>query len=274
MRSTTTNGASSRMPGSFGPAGVTDGQANRGTRNYKTYTVDYLAQWQQKLPWDFESNLSVGGQGFWDIESLITAVGNTFPGPGVSVISSAATTTAGEQYTKTVNLGFLAQDRFSFKDALFFTAGVRIDGNSAFGKDYGYKTYPKFDVSYDMTQAGFLPKVFSAARVRAAYGQAGKMPGPFDSFTSYSSTPVFASDVGIVPLNPGNADLRPEKSTEKEVGLEFGFLSDRLGFEGSVYHQETDDAIVHKANPPSAGFTEPRSVNIGAIENTGWEASA
>ena len=77
--------------GAFGPAGVTDGQANRGTRNYKTYTVDYLAQWQQKLPWDFESNLSVGGQGFWDIESLITAVGNTFPGPGVSVISAAAT---------------------------------------------------------------------------------------------------------------------------------------------------------------------------------------
>jgi len=258
--------------GSFGPAGVTDGQANRGTRNYKTYTVDYLAQWQQKLPWSFESNLSVGGQGFWDIESLLTAVGNTFPGPGVSVISAAAKTTSGEQYTKTVNLGFLAQDRFSFKDALFFTAGVRIDGNSAFGKDYGYQTYPKFDVSYDMTHAGFLPKVFSAARVRAAYGQAGKMPGPFDSFTSYAATPVFSSDVGIVPLNPGNADLRPEKSIEKEVGLEMGLFSDRLGFEGSLYHQETDDAIVHKQNPPSAGFTQPRSVNIGEIQNKGWEA--
>ena len=258
--------------GAFGPAGVTDGQANRGTRNYKTYTVDYLAQWQYKLPWNFESNLSVGGQGFWDIESLITAVGNTFPGPGVSVISSAATTTAGEQYTKTVNLGFLAQDRFSFKDALFFTAGVRIDGNSAFGKDYGYQTYPKFDISYDMTHSGFLPKAFSAARVRAAYGQAGKMPGPFDSFTSYAATPVFASDVGIVPLNPGNADLRPEKSTEKEVGLELGFFGDRLGFEGSVYRQKTDDAIVPKQNPPSAGFTEPRSVNIGSVKNDGWEA--
>ena len=259
--------------GNFGPAGVTNGQANLGTRNYKTYTIDYLAQWTQNLPWGIVSNLSAGGQGFWDIESLLTGVGNSFAGPGVSSISSAATTQSGETYTKTVNLGFLAQDRFSVKDKLFFTAGIRIDGNSAFGKDYGYKKYPKFDVSYDLSKESFLPKFFSAARVRAAYGQAGKMPGPFDSFTSYAATPVFASDIGIVPLNPGNNILRPDTSTETEFGLEFGILNDRLGIEGSIYNQETTDAIVPKSNPPSAGFTQARSVNIGAIENKGWEAS-
>ena len=259
--------------GNFGPAGVTNGQANLGTRNYKTYTVDYLASWNQNLPWGVVSNLAVGGQGFWDIESLLTGVGNSFAGPGVSSISSAATTQSTERYTKTVNLGFLAQDRFSIKEKLFMTAGIRIDGNSAFGKDFGYKKYPKFDVSYDLSKESFLPKFFSAGRIRAAYGQAGKMPGPFDSFTSYEATPVFASDIGIVPLNPGNADLRPEKSTETEFGLEFGILNDRLGFEGSIYNQETADAIVQKLNPPSAGFRTARNVNIGSIENKGWEAS-
>ena len=259
--------------GNYGPAGVTNGQANLGTRNYKTYTLDYLAQWTQTLPLGIVSNLSAGGQGFWDIESLLFGIGNSFAGPGVSSISSTATTQALETFTKTVNLGFLAQDRFAIKEKLFMTAGIRIDGNSAFGKNYGYKKYPKFDVSYDLSRESFLPKFFSAARVRAAYGQAGKMPGPFDSFTSYASTPVFASDNGIVPLNPGNADLRPEKSTEKEVGFEFGILNDRLGFEGSYYKQVTNDAIVPKTNPPSAGFTAARSVNIGAIENKGWEAS-
>ena len=259
--------------GAFGPAGVTNGQSNAGTRNYKTYTVDYLAQWVQKLPWSVVSNFSIGGQGFWDIEDLVSAVGNSFAGPGVSSISSAATTQAGQQYTKTVNLGFLAQDRFDIADRLFVTAGVRIDGNSAFGKDYGYKTYPKVQASYDMSRESFLPKFFSAARLRAAWGQAGKMPGSFDSFTSYEGTPVFAADVGVVPLNPGNADLRPEKSTEVEFGLELGFLSDRLGFEGSIYRQETADAIVQKLNPPSAGFRTAKNVNIGEIENHGWEAS-
>ena len=259
--------------GNYGPASVTNGQANLGTRNYKTYTVDYLAQWVQKLPFGITSNLSAGGQGFWDIESLLFGIGNGFAGPGVSSISSTATTQSLETFTKTVNMGFLAQDRFDIADKLFVTAGLRIDGNSAFGKDYGYKTYPKLQVSYDLSKEKFLPKTFSAARVRFGYGQAGKMPGSFDSFTSYAATPVFTSDIGIVPLNPGNADLRPEKSTELEVGFEFGVLNDRLGFEGSIYHQKTADAIVTKLNPPSAGFTTARSVNIGAIENKGWEAS-
>lgn len=259
--------------GAFGPAGVTNGQKNLGIRNYKTYTVDYLAQYSYKLPYAIDGNLSVGGQGFSDVESLLLGVGNSFPGPGVNSISSTATTQASERYTKTVNLGFLAQNRFAWKDQLFTTVGLRIDGNSAFGKNYGYKMYPKIDMSYDMAKGNYLPKWVSAARVRGAYGQAGKMPGPFDSFTSYAATPVFSAGSGIVPLNPGNAELRPERSTEKEFGLEFGLFDDALGVETSVYYQTTNDAIVPKLNPPSAGFSAARSINIGEIQNRGWDVS-
>ena len=259
--------------GAFGPAGVTRGQKDLGIRNYKTYTIDYLAQYSFKLPFSIESNLSAGGQGFWDIESLLFGIGNTFAGPGVESISSTATTQAQESFTKTVNLGVFAQNRFSWKDQLFVTVGVRVDGNSAFGKNYGYQKYPKIDMSYDMMKGNYLPSWISAARVRAAYGQAGKMPGPFDSFTSYASTPVFASGIGIIPLNPGNSELRPERSTETEFGFELGFLRDRLGVEASVYQQATNDAIVPKLNPPSSGFLTAKSVNIGQIQNKGWEAS-
>jgi len=259
--------------GAFGPAGVTNGQKDLGIRNYKTYTVDYLGQYKFMLPGAIESNLSWGGQGFWDIEDLLLAVGNTFAGPGVNSLSSAATTQASEQYTETINLGFLAQDRFAWRDQLFATVGIRIDGNSAFGKNYGYKRYPKVDLSYDMTKGGYLPSWISAARIRGAVGQAGKMPGPFDSFTSYGSTPVFASSIGIVPLNPGNPNLRPERSTETEGGFEAGFLKDLLGVEFTLFNQVTSDAIVPKSYPPSAGFTTAQSVNIGQIENHGWEAA-
>lgn len=258
--------------GAFGPAGVTKGQKDLGIRNYKSYTVDYLGQYKFNMPLGIESNLSWGGQGFWDIEDLLIAVGNTFAGPGVSSLSSAATTQASESYTETINMGFLAQDRFSWRDELFMTVGVRIDGNSAFGKNYGYKRYPKIDLSYDLTKDGYLPKWFSSARLRGAIGQAGKMPGPFDSFTSYASTPIFASSVGIVPLNPGNPNLRPERSTETEGGFDGGFFKDRLGFEFTLFTQVTSDAIVPKSYAPSAGFSTAQSVNIGQIINHGWEA--
>lgn len=259
--------------GAFGPAGVTAGQKNIGERTYRTYTVDYLGQLTFHLPLAIESNLSFGGQGFKENERLNLSVGNKFPGPGVSTVSASAVTTAGEAYSETVNLGFLAQNRFAWRDELFATVGIRIDGNSAFGKNYGFKRYPKFDVSYDLSKQSFLPSVVSALRLRGAIGKAGKMPGPFDSFTSYAASPVFKDQSGIIPLNPGNADLRPETSTETEGGFEAGLFNDRLGFEGSIYYQTTKDAIVAKANPPSQGFTQSKRVNIGAIANHGWEAS-
>jgi TonB-dependent SusC/RagA subfamily outer membrane receptor len=259
--------------GLYGPAGVTDGQRNLGVRQYRTTTVDYLGTLNFTLPGSLESNFSYGAQGFWESQRLNMAVGNKFPGPGVSTVSSAAVTNGAEQFTETVNLGILAQNRFAWKDRLFATVGVRMDGNSAFGEDYGFQTYPKFDMSYDLSQHGFLPAVFSALRLRGAIGQAGKMPGPFDSFQSYAAAPVFEDVSGIVPLNPGNADLKPEQTTEREFGFEAGLWEDRLGIEASMYFSETKDAIVNKANPPSGGFSQAQRVNIGALENRGWEAS-
>ncbi|MEO7512202.1 MAG: TonB-dependent receptor, partial [Gemmatimonadaceae bacterium] len=259
--------------GSYGPAGVTRGQRNIGSRVYRTTTADYLGTLNFKLPFDIESNFSYGGQGFWENERLSLAVGNTFPGPGVSTVAAGATTAGGEAFAETINLGLLAQNRFAFKDRLFATVGLRMDGNSAFGTDFGFQKYPKVDVSYDMTKDGFLPEVFSAFRIRGAIGKAGKMPGPFDSFTSYGAQPVFESTPGIVPLNPGNKNLKPEVTNEREFGFDIGLWQDRVGIEYSQYFSKTSDAIVNKAFPPSGGFSQAQRVNIGALENRGWEAS-
>ena len=259
--------------GLYGPAGVTNGQRNLGVRNYRTTTVDYLGTLNFKLPFNIESNFSYGGQGFWESQRLNLAVGNTFPGPGVSTVAAAAVTSGGEAFTEVINLGLLAQNRFAWNDRLFATVGLRMDGNSAFGKDYGFQKYPKIDLSYDISKHGFLPSAFSAFRIRGALGQAGKMPGPFDSFTSYGAQPVFESTPGIVPLNPGNVDLKPEVTTEQEFGFEIGLWNDRVGIEASQYFSETKDAIVNKFFAPSQGFNTAQNVNIGALENRGWEAS-
>jgi outer membrane receptor protein involved in Fe transport len=182
-------------------------------------------------------------------------------------------TSGGEAFTETINLGLLAQNRFAISDRLFITLGLRMDGNSAFGADYGFQKYPKIDASYDLSKhEGLLPSVVSALRLRAALGQAGKMPGPFDSFTSYAAQPVFEDVPGIVPLNPGNVDLRPEITTEREFGFEIGLWNDRVGIEASQYYSETNDAIVNRSFAPSQGFNQAQRVNIGALEN-GVEAS-
>ena len=113
----------------------------------------------------------------------------------------------------------------------------------------------------------------SSLKLRSAIGQAGKAPGAFDKFQTFTARSVLTGTPGVVPDNPGNADLRPETTTEREAGFESGFFHDRLGIEASVYYAKTKDAIVPRPFAPSAGFQSPQSVNVGAIENKGWEAS-
>ncbi|MBC7897302.1 MAG: TonB-dependent receptor [Cytophagaceae bacterium] len=259
--------------GAYGPAGVTFGQRNLGVRTYRSTTIDYLGQLKFNLPFGIENDFSFGTQGFWENQRLNIAVGNTFAGPGISTVAGGAVTGGGESFTETINVGLLGQNRFSWNDRLFVTAGLRVDGNSAFGDDYGFQKYPSANFSYDISKHGFLPTMVSNFRLRSSWGKSGKMPGPFDSFTSYGSQPVFEDVPGILPLNPGNKSLQPEITTETEYGFEAGFWGDRVGLEAAMYTAKTEDAIVNKAYPSSAGFAQAQRVNIGAIQNKGWEAS-
>jgi len=259
--------------GAYGPAGVTFGQRNLGYRFYYSWTADYLGQYTFHLPRNITSDLSFGGQALKESERLNIAVGNTFAGPGVSAVSSAAVTAGGEAYSEKATIGYLVQDRLSFGQKLYATLGMRVDGNSAFGDNYGFKRYPKADVAWVPSEYGFLPQWISSLKLRAAIGQAGKAPGAFDKFQTFTARSVLQGTPGVVPDNPGNADLRPETTTEQEAGFESGFFHDRLGLEASIYFSRTKDAIVPKLLPPSAGFQTAQSVNVGAIDNHGWEAS-
>jgi TonB-dependent SusC/RagA subfamily outer membrane receptor len=259
--------------GDYGPAGVTGGQKNEGYRKYSNITMDYLTQWHAQLQRNIASDFSVGGQGFWEKTDLNLAVGNTFAGPGVNTVAGASVTNGGEGFSEAVNMGGLAQERLSFSDRLFVTLGLRIDGNSAFGNNYGFKRYPKADVAWLLSQYSWVPKFVSSLKLRSAIGQAGKAPGAFDKFTTFSPVSVYTGTPAVVPNNPGNQNIRPETTTESEIGIESGFFSDRLGFEATYYKAITKDGIVNKSNPPSAGFSSASRVNLGAIQNTGWEAS-
>jgi TonB-dependent starch-binding outer membrane protein SusC len=259
--------------GDYGAAGVTNGQRNLGYRNYWTGTVDYLGTVTYGLPFAVTGDFSFGAQWLKEAERLNIAVGNTFAAPGVDVVSAGATTQGGEAFSQKINFGYLAQNRFSFGDKLFATVGLRIDGNSAFGEDFGYKAYPKADIAWIVSSYSVLPSWISSLKLRSAVGDAGKAPGAFDKFTTFTSRSVLQGTPGVVPDNPGNPDLRPETTRELESGIEAGFFGDRLGLDASIYWSFTRDAIVNKPNAPSEGYQSSKKVNIGRIDNHGWEAS-
>jgi hypothetical protein len=236
--------------------------------------MDYLGTVNFHLPMGIGSALSFGAQAFLETEVLTAATGKQFAGPGISTVSAASQTFGAETYAHSVQVGTLAQDRFSFfGDRLFTTIGVRIDGNSAFGTGYGYQTYPKIDAAYNFDKVPWFSSVISSLKLRAAIGAAGKAPGPFDAYQTFRPVAVYNATPALLPLSPGNVNLGPEKSTEIDGGFEAGLFNDRLGIEASVYKSEVKNAIVPVLLGPSTGFSGSQSQNIGGIVNHGWDVS-
>jgi TonB-dependent SusC/RagA subfamily outer membrane receptor len=257
-------------PYTYRPAGEKD----KGYRNFRSVTAEYLGTLtlNEILP-RLTTNLSFGVQGFQTVDQRNMAVGQDFAAPGVSTVGGGTIRTGTEFYEETVQVGFFGQNRFGFMDKIFLTTGLRVDGNSAFGDDYGFQFYPNVQLSYDLSEEPFLPRVFSNLRLRGSVGTAGKAPGAFDKFLTFAPFTTGEETSAVRADDAGNDELGPERTTEIEAGFEAGFWNDRIGFDVTLYRRDTKDAIAQIADAPSVAFYSDDAArqNIGSIRDQGYE---
>jgi TonB-dependent starch-binding outer membrane protein SusC len=260
----------------FAPEGAYFGRPGvRQIVNTNTYatTVDAAVNLNRQLTSRLSSTTTVGGQSFWEGITTENLQKSQFPSPTLSTMTGAITlNTLNETVEDVINAGWFIQQQFGWDDRLFLTAGLRMDGNSAFGDDFGLQTYPKAGLSWVVSDYDFfnIPRV-DELRLRGAIGSAGLQPGAFDAQRTWNPT-VFAGGIGrITPANLGNPDLKPERSTEIEFAVEGGMFEGRFGFEAVYFQQQTRDALMSVAPPPSTGFTNTQLRNIGEMDSWGIE---
>jgi TonB-dependent SusC/RagA subfamily outer membrane receptor len=262
------------QPFGFAYQFVPDGEKGLLYRNFRSVTAEYLGalSFNQVLP-NLSSKLSFGAQGFRTVDRRNSAVGAGYAAPGVTTVSGGRLTTGAEQFDEVSQVGFFGQNRFAYHDKLFLTTGVRVDGNSAFGKNYGFQAYPNAQMSYDASGESWLPDFMSNLRLRGAIGTAGLAPGAFDRLLTFTPFQTGDDDSGVRPSSPGNVDLGPERTTEIETGFEAGFLNERIGVDFTVYRRVTKDAILEVQLPFSQRFGANPRQNIGEILDQGYEVS-
>ena len=249
----------------------TVGERNIGYRSARNFTGDYLGNLSYDDLFGLTGTFAFGGQAYWNVESYSMSTGREYAGKGVTTVGGAALTFGGEEFQEEVNLGAFIQNRFDFGD-LFVTGAVRMDGNSAFGENYGFQYYPKADVAYNIP-TDVLPEQLSNVKLRAAIGMAGKAPGAYDKFQTYEPNTVLDDEAGVSPSNPGNQDLEPENKVEYELGTDFGMFQNRLGVEFTYWNAKTQNALLEIDLPPSEGFSDEQLRNVGEILNRGIELS-
>jgi hypothetical protein len=117
-------------------------------------------------------------------------------------------------------------------------------------------------------------RAVSDLRLRFAYGAAGTQPGTFDAARLYTSSVGYQNQPGLVPSSFGNPQLRPERSTELELGFESGVFDRRLDLSYTHFGRKVTDAIVNVPVPPSVGFPGNQVINIGRLKTWGNELAA
>lgn len=225
---------------------------------------------------DLSSVTTLGFQYFREAQEQVEATGEIFPA-GSPAVNNAVLNEGTDSYTETRTLGFFVQEQFSWRDRVFLTPAVRLDDNSAFGRELGLKTYPRVSGSWVVSDEAFAPDFLDVLKLRGAWGMSGKQPGANDALGLLSPSPVIMGGeevLGVSPSRPGNEELEPETGKELEVGFDMRTWQRRLGLQFTAYFQNTEDALVQRPLAASSGFPGSRWENLGAMKNRGVEVSA
>jgi outer membrane receptor protein involved in Fe transport len=235
-------------------------------------SADYAGTYRRQLG-GISTSTSIGGQVFQSRLNSTEFESDNFAAPGEPTPISGSTRLINDANSQRVtNAGLFAQEVLGWRDVLFLTFGARVDGNSAFGKDFGLQTYPKVSASYVISDESFWSRRFiETLKLRAAIGDAGKAPGAFDAVRTW--TPVAAENgkPAFSTNSIGNPELGPERTRELELGFDATAFDGRINLEYTYFNARTYDALIPVQQAPSLGFSGSQLINVGYLYNHGNE---
>lgn len=252
------------------------GRIGQRLRRNINLTIDYAGTANASVTSSLTSASSIGLQAIRTESNTSDLGGMGFPAPGVETVSGAATPlTPAQSELLNTTVGAYVQEKFGWRDRLFVTGAFRVDNNSAFGEDFKWVTYPKADVSWVINEEPFWRwhRWVSALRLRAAYGQSGQAPQAFAALRTFTPIQGPGGTTAVTPGALGNPDLKPERGKELELGFDVTAF-DRVSLDVTHFRKKTVDEIINQAVAPSSGFSGSVPLNLGRVDNSGWEVLA
>lgn len=189
----------------------------------------------------------------------------------------------GESQVKRRLIGLFGDVTVGYKDMLFVNLTARNDWSSTLPNDENSFFYPGATVSWLFTEMLPSNNIISFGKLRLAYGKTGNDADPYYTVTRYIqafANGYYGRDIAAFPMNGANAfiysatagssTLKPEMTSEAEVGLNLQFFNNRFGIDAAYYNRVTSDQIFTLPVDPSSGYSSVVT-NFGEVENKGIE---
>ncbi|MFL1894214.1 SusC/RagA family TonB-linked outer membrane protein [Aquimarina sp. 2-A2] len=262
---------------SFVPVG--SNKAVKGEAIFATYE-ETTWQIENTLNYDklFVDKHAVGLTGGWTIQEtkafFSDQEGVGFATNNTSSISAAATITGSTTGKNQFGLqSFFGRANYTYDSRYIFSFTVRADGSSRFGEDNQYGYFPSGSVAWRINKENFFTiDEISNLKVRASYGITGNQEIPSNWVGTYTLNADYNGTPGIAPNRLENSDLGWEKTKQLNVGLNLGFLNDRITLTADYFKKQTEDLLLSADVSGLTGFSSVFQ-NIGEIENSGLEFS-
>ncbi|MFT3737880.1 MAG: TonB-dependent receptor [Breznakibacter sp.] len=265
------------------------GAYNTYNQKKKNELLDFYLQYTKDLA-DIKSRFDVMGgyswQHFWKQEET-AAFYNDPLDPDADHVRDPYKMTKSENYL----VSFFGRANYVYDDRYFLTFTLRNDGSSRFAEENRWGLFPSLALAWNVTQENFLKNsnAVSNLKLRLGYGVTGQQDigsdyGYFGIYTAGETTAAYVyykeengnyTRYMVNTLRPEgyDANLKWEETTTYNVGLDYGFLNDRIYGNVDVYLRKTNDLLNEIPVPAGANLENVLTTNVGNLENKGIEFS-
>ena len=196
-------------------------------------------------------------------------------------VQGGTTNSSQSSYSQSSLMSYLARANYTLMDKYLLTASIRYDGSSKLAEGNKWGFFPSAAVAWRLSEEAFMKDLtwLSNLKLRLSYGQTGN-----DSVNPYSTEGTISGSqyivmgesgtgaVGTVPNNLRNTKLTWERSTEYNLGIDFGLFASRFSASIEVYNRLTTNLIMNRSVPITTGYSSVRD-NVGSVRNKGIEIS-
>ena len=182
-------------------------------------------------------------------------------------------------YTKNTLESYAARFNYAYKGRYLLTASIRADGSSVLAEENKWTSFPSVALGWNVHKEGFMTNLSAVSnfKLRASIGYTGN-----DNVQPYSSLSLLTAPTyydfngtaanGYSSANLGNKQLGWEKTREINLGLDFGFINNRISGSVDVYDRLSEDLLFQQALPLEIGIPTVTS-NVGSVSNKGIEVA-
>jgi TonB-linked SusC/RagA family outer membrane protein len=210
-------------------------------------------------------SVNATNQGFAnDLTGVYNLVAGTLPGVGTT-------------YNNWALLSYLGRANYNVADKYLFTITGRADGSSRFGTNRKWGLFPSAAFAWRAIDESFMKNqtLFSDLKVRLSYGVTGNQEiGLYNSLARLAASNYAVGGTTVIGFatatSAPNPDLRWETTRQSNLGLDMGWLGNRITASIDAYRSVTKDLLLSVALPASSGY-QTQLQNVGSVQNNGVE---